>query len=544
MLTQAAAVVERQPDSALLLLETITNPRRLPKPLRTDYALRLVQAKDKAYRDIANDTAILAAADFYLRQKSSEKAALALFYAGRVRQEQGSVEEAAHRYLCAADHAQRAGNNTLQGMAYYNLGGLHYDQLLTDKAIAHYRQACLCFSQKPDDYRRQAMALAAVGDSYSVNEQQDSALRYLERALALAVQHADSALQSSIYHSMGATLQVQGKVEQAHGYFLQAAHLGAAAADEATLYRNLAESYLKLGQRDSAQRYMQLLLQPHVQDSTAIGLANAYELLADMEKQQGSYQKALEYYEQHLSYLNEDFEAILSSSMREVEEKYRLEQVENRHSQWVIRFQRTLVYLLCLLLAAAVVSLRLYRRNLRLSERMRQMAELTEQARAEVEEKERISKEQTLTLEAKEKMLDNLRGQRLDRLKRASLLKSRLTPHDRDRFEKDMHQFDRLVYGSHGGDDWQLLYGSLNELYGGGLDRLRERLPKLWDMEVRVCCLSYAQFDNAEASAVLGITGRTLLNYRTAIRKKLAIPNGADIYEFLKRLSHSEIASS
>jgi tetratricopeptide (TPR) repeat protein len=540
VLTHVADMVELQPDSALRLLESITEPERLPKKLRMEYALRYVQAKDKAYHDVTNDTAVFAAADFFVREEDNEKAALALFYTARVRQEQQRVEEAAHSYHHAIDHAAGLEDKTLQGMAYYNLGGLSYDQLLTDKAIACYKKAYQCFCQKPDDYRRQVMALAAVGDSHSVNEQPDSALRYFKKGLVLAMQHADSALQSSICQSMGVALQEKGEAAKAHSYFLQAVRLGADDLGRVVLYRNLANSCLSLERHDSARYYMQLLLQLNMQDTTAIGRAVAYHLQSGMEEERGRYKKALEYHKLYASYQAKEYENILSSSLREVEEKYQLEQVENRHSQRVIWFQRTIIGALGLMLVALLVALRLYRRNLHLSERLRQMAGLTEQARAAAEEMERVGKEQTLTLEAKETMLNDLRQQRLDTLKRASLLKSWLTPTDRSKFENDMHQFDQLIYGSRQGSDWQLLYGSLNELYGGALDKLQELLPQLSDIEFRVCCLSYAQFDNTEASTVLSITGKTTLNLRSIIRKKLQMPNGADIYTFLRLLSRSE----
>jgi len=62
---QVESLVEQFPDSALLLLDSIRDPYELIESQRAQYILLSVQAKDKAYKDIENDTLIFWARDYF-----------------------------------------------------------------------------------------------------------------------------------------------------------------------------------------------------------------------------------------------------------------------------------------------------------------------------------------------------------------------------------------------------------------------------------------------------------------------------------------------
>jgi len=473
-------------------------------------------------------------------------AALALFYCGRVYYEQQRYEEATKAYLAADHYAQTIKDYHLRGLINANLGWVNYEKLLLDEAITYYKQAQKYFCRNPDSYHKEALAFISIGNCFLVNGQHDSTLYYLEKGLEFAVLHGDSTMQSSIYQAMGVAFQEKGIVAKAHTHFLQAAYLGADVHNKVRLYRELARSCLMLGKRDSALYYVHLISLPEMLDTTAIGQASTYELLSDLKEQLGCYQEALEYHKQYVDYLDKDFEVTLNNSILEVQKKYQLEQVENKHNRKTILLQRIIMVSLGLLLATALAYLWMYRRYLRVSEQLREkqteMVALMEQAKRE-EEKWIKRRGNIASIEAN-RMLNDLRQQRLNRLKKASLLKSRLNPESRSKLKDILLQFDQIIYGSKQGTDWQLLYRALNELYDGALDKLQLLLPQLSEAEFRVCCLSYAQFDNTEASIVLNVSSKTILNHRTAIRKKLGLADAANIHSELKILSQNENVSS
>lgn len=70
VLKEAKDIVEEYPDSALFLLRSIHDPVNLDKDKYAEYVLLLVQAKDKAYKDIANDTAIFHVTKYFQEKKT------------------------------------------------------------------------------------------------------------------------------------------------------------------------------------------------------------------------------------------------------------------------------------------------------------------------------------------------------------------------------------------------------------------------------------------------------------------------------------------
>jgi hypothetical protein len=93
LLTDVAAIVEQQPDSAYSQLQTILFPEDLRASQYHQYVLLLLQAKDKSYRDISADTLIFATKEYFVKKNDFENAALSAFYCGRVLQEQKKNEK-------------------------------------------------------------------------------------------------------------------------------------------------------------------------------------------------------------------------------------------------------------------------------------------------------------------------------------------------------------------------------------------------------------------------------------------------------------------
>ena len=65
LLTAAETRVAQHPDSALILLDSISNPYRLNNKEQNTYWLLRIQAKDKLYKDITCDTIILVMSLYY-----------------------------------------------------------------------------------------------------------------------------------------------------------------------------------------------------------------------------------------------------------------------------------------------------------------------------------------------------------------------------------------------------------------------------------------------------------------------------------------------
>ena len=94
---QVESVVSDHPDSAMVLLETIQNPERLPEKDWAYWALLTTQAKDKLYIRHTSDSVINRVVDYFdgfIFFRYRHEKALAYFYKGRVYEDLSDRKEA------------------------------------------------------------------------------------------------------------------------------------------------------------------------------------------------------------------------------------------------------------------------------------------------------------------------------------------------------------------------------------------------------------------------------------------------------------------
>ena len=115
---QVESVMNKRPDSAMVLLETIQNPERLPERDWAYWALLTTQAKDKLYIRHTSDSVINRVVDYFdgfsFFRYRHEKA-LAYFYKGRVHEDLGDVKKALEAYLKASDFVKGTGDSLVSG---------------------------------------------------------------------------------------------------------------------------------------------------------------------------------------------------------------------------------------------------------------------------------------------------------------------------------------------------------------------------------------------------------------------------------------------
>ena len=80
ILSRAESVMDSCPDSAVLTLGEITNPRWLSRPNRALYCLLSIQAADKAGLPLPSDSLIDVAVNYYSRHLKDSHAVMAYYY--------------------------------------------------------------------------------------------------------------------------------------------------------------------------------------------------------------------------------------------------------------------------------------------------------------------------------------------------------------------------------------------------------------------------------------------------------------------------------
>lgn len=104
-LEQLEARINDAPDSVLAVLTAADMPRWGER--RALYALLTVQAQDKSYVDVTNDSLISVATDYYQRKGQPLRRLQAFYYHGRVYQRKGSSHDALVYYTRALDFVSK-----------------------------------------------------------------------------------------------------------------------------------------------------------------------------------------------------------------------------------------------------------------------------------------------------------------------------------------------------------------------------------------------------------------------------------------------------
>nr|WP_321354499.1 hypothetical protein [uncultured Draconibacterium sp.] len=520
ILQKVETLLEQHPDSALVLLEEIPNPQSLKKSLYYQYFLLQIQAKDKSYRDITSDTLIFDIQKYYKKENDIEKAALASFYSGRIRQEQKQYEEALKIYLDAGKYLNQSYDNNLKGLVESSVGAVYYEQLLTDKAIIHLKKAEKFF-YTAENHRNEIITGNLIGNCFLMEEETDSAFSYYFKALASADSLGFEQEQVAILESLGVACRETGDWPNAEKFLKETLYLTTDSIEKSRVLSNFAELFFQIGKLDSASHYIMqsLVFLPAEKDNYLA--ANIYETWSAIYEKSENFKDALEKYKIYSDYLVLIFEENRDKDVMEVEKKYNFQLIVTQNKQLIIERQRILLFSILLLLFFIVLSFILYHYHKQNKRKLK-----------ETEQKVRKLNELARSFNEKENSLRNILVRHFDILKKAALLEGYLKEDEKRKGKLLLQKFNEVVYGEKS-FNWDLLYETLNSLSNNFFNRLSNKFPQLDESEFRICCLLAVDFSNTEIAIILNYSINTVQAKRSVIRKKLGIKPFGNIRDFL-----------
>lgn len=536
IMKKAEVLVEQHPDSALILLDSLQNLLDLSKERRYQYILLQVQAKDKNYEDIASDTLIFKAKNYFIKTGDLNKAALASLYSGRVLQAQKRYEQAMTAYLDAENYSGRTKDANFKGLIQSSIGAVYYEQLLKDEAIFRYKAAEACFHEAKN-YKNEIIMFNQIGNCFLMKGENDSAFVYYRKGLALADQYRLAGEQVNILRqSIGVAYRQIGHLQRAKVSFKEALAFPADSLEQARLYYNLAQVFNKGDQNDSARYYLEQSLDKLPGKNDNYLAANIYKIWSVIEEKDENYREALTRHKQYSEYVASILDENKSKAVLELQRKYDLQLLQNHNKQLQIEKQQILLIaslvVLFIIILFLFVSRRSIRRKKELLEAEQKIYQLREMARSSAQSRDK-----------KEISFRNTLLEHFDILKKAALLETYIKEDEKKQGAYLIRKFNEIVYGQTD-LDWNLLYRAMNDLHDGSYDRLKEIFPVLNESEFRICCLSYEEFSNTEISIVLKYSINTIQAKKTAIRKKLGIRASGNLRDFLDEIIKSDGSAS
>ena len=152
LLDRIDSIIESDPDSAYVLL-TDLDRSDLSRKEMARFSVLYSMALDKNYIDVASDSIICYAVNYYRHHGDADYKMRAYYYLGLVKQNAGDIDGAMESYVKAERYGRRSDNQRMRGRVYMGLKTLHRNLFDIQKASVSARNAAECFLAAGDTSR-------------------------------------------------------------------------------------------------------------------------------------------------------------------------------------------------------------------------------------------------------------------------------------------------------------------------------------------------------------------------------------------------------
>ena len=538
LIDRAESLLKSDPDSSLILLDSIAVPDNLSDKLLARWCMLYGRVADTLYTDLPYIQQLLRAQAYYEDHGTKQEQAKIGLYLGRSYVEDKENEKAMKVYLQALDIALRCEDYNQAGYICSYMGDLYDfegDYLLgKDK----YKEAESYF-RKAGNMRSSAFALQDIGRMYAFSDSLDIALTFLLKADTIIVEVGDSSDIGTIYNGIGNIYNMLDNKELAKLYLWK--DINMSDFDDAPSYRTLAGIYIEEGDFKNARICLEKASLPSFNDMTRFSVLYGYSLL---EKAEGNWEKAWFYLDEY----NSASDSILTIRNREniikMEKEYEHLKISLENMRLRSDKQTYLIYLIIsvsiLLILLWVFQIRIDRKNKRLlkqeidlSNKSNELFRLRDNLRIKQDRLEALS----IQLSEKNEKLNELDSrEKLEKeyeqiKKEEETLVLRIAERRKDLFlssaiaKKVIKLSQKVVPGATKSPlsekDWQNMITQVNEVYPFLADRLAAF--NLSAAELRYCYLSLLGLDSIGESILLHIQPDSVNKRRQRVRQRLGI---------------------
>ena len=538
LIDRAESLLKSDPDSSLILLDSIAVPDNLSDKLLARWCMLSGKVADTLYTDLPYVQQLLRAQAYYKSHGTKQEQAKIGLYLGRSYVEDKENEKAMKVYLQALDIALRSEDYNQAGYICSYMGDLYDFEgnylLGKDK----YKEAESYF-RKAGNMRSSAFALRDVGRMYAFSDSLDIALIFLLKADTIIVEVGDSSDIGTIYNGIGNIYNMLGNKELAKLYLWK--NVNMSDFDDAPSYRTLAGIYIEEGDFKNARICLEKASVPSFNDMTRFSVLYGYSLL---EKAEGNWEKAWFYLDEY----NSASDSILTIRNREniikIEKEYehlkislenmRLKSDKQKYFiSWVISVSILLILLWVFQIRIDRKNKRLLKQEIDLSNKSNELFRLRDNLRNKQDRLEALS----IQLSEKNEKLNELDSrEKLEKeyeqiKKEEETLVLRIAERRKDLFlssaiaKKVIKLSQKVVPGATKSPlsekDWQNIITQVNEVYPFLADRLAAF--NLSAAELRYCYLSLLGLDSIGESILLHIQPDSVNKRRQRVRQRLGI---------------------
>lgn len=505
--------IEKQPDSVLIQLDSITQNMQLNSKERIQWNLLFIRAYDEKYNQIPNDSIIEYTAKEITPAGNISDYAYCLFYVGRLQVKKLNYNQGMSNYLSALDYAKKAQNHRLTGLIYTYIAKIHKIEKRYEKGIDALKKAEYYYELSAAS-RSKIFALLDIGSLFSYIELADSAFFYYTKAEVVARQINDKDALASISFQISKTYWDLNDLESAEYYLNECSEQlqDSSLASKIKLLR--IQIYIKQNKFNEAKTHIIHLLQSQKDLSQTMKAAN-YISLAEIERKLSNYPKALLWQDKYI----EIYDSIISLRLTtntpivELTKKTTLLKADNDR----IKRQNTIgIYVLSTFALICLVLLFLFYSK-------------TSQIK--------LLKYQILLLKKENKGYESKLQQKSVLISKINLL-SQTPSHKQNEVEKGLEE---LAVGKEiSPEDWTELEEKVNQEHNHIIQTIKSTYPNLTNEDCQTIILILLGYRSGEISTLLNIEITSLKKRRQRLRQRLGLAEKDSLEEFIMNISDNQ----
>jgi len=342
ILKQAEEVMEAHPDSALILLTSITISNKMPKSEKALYALLYTQACDKNYITHTSDSLIRIAINYYDNKNDEYRKAQSYFYLGSVYRDMGDSIRAIDAFLKAKESITPGTLNRLSGLINYNLTQQFTEHGFYNKAKQIARENYFMHSLR-NDSADMVFPLQDLGRLYVLENKEDSALIYFLNALNICRKKNIQSELATTLSDIAMTYYYKKDYLLADKYVNEAILYARNTYDSLSIYSRKGDILSFLGKYDSARYYLMQSIQ-----STDLKIsASSADALYELEKKLGNHEQAIVYNDLYITL----YDSIsIQQKREEVSQSIRNHEQNNHTRKMAFKWEKDNYIWICLLI--------------------------------------------------------------------------------------------------------------------------------------------------------------------------------------------------
>ena len=513
------------PDSVLAVLTATDMPHWGER--RALYALLTVQAQDKSYIDVADDSLISVATDYYQRKGQPLRRLQAFYYHGRVYANAGLRHEAMTAYTRATDFVDEVDASYPVGLLYLQMGVLYGNDYDYPRTLEYMGNA-LAYFEMAGKERLQYIAKRNMGLAYLNMSEFFFADSLFSEVLAWGEVHEDSYIISSTLISLLRLYDATANIEALDSLLIR--YPIDVLPQNVDTYGMIAHFYAQKGDASMAQ---ESLAQAWQLSKTARDTAMLWQKSSEIYKILDAPYIALQGYERLLihqdSVVRISLQQPLIASQRDhYQSRLQVEELRNKQQRYLMGIAGVIVLMVAVVLGIYV------RRFLRNKNRqLIEQIELADELRLTVYNKEqdidKMSGElqaQRLTYDTKLHAMDQqisqlfrARYKLLDELSK-TYYESTANKNEKDEvYKKVLREIRRLSVD----EEFAQLEDIINEYCDNVMAHIRAEFPKVFSkIDYHLLCCFYIGFSGKTISVFTGIEANQIPVYKQRLRSKIS----------------------